>query len=896
MLTITDLHCEYAVNPLGIDVPRPRLSWVLNCSGRNHHQTAYQVIVATSPAGLESGSAPDLWDSGKVETGEILVEYGGRPLRSGERCWWKVRAWEGLDAGLYSEPAWFEMGLLSPEDWQADWIGFPGAWPGKAIYFRRDFKLTKPVLRARIYMSGLGWSELRVNGQRVNDRVLDPPQSGYNKRILYSTDAVEDYLQTGSNTIGVICGSGWYGMVKLLLQLNLTYQDGSTEQIYTKTYHPNRWLIFTGPIKENSIFDGESYDARLEEPLWDAPDVPPKSRLLAACVDDPGGKRVAAALEPIKIVESLRPVAVNQPRPGVFVFDMGQNIAGWARLRAQGASGTRISLTYAETLYQDGTINRENLRHARAEDIYILNGKGDEIWEPRFTYHGFRYVQVEGYPGEPTADQIQGRVVRSAVEISGDFNCSSDLFNRIHQMVRWTEAGNLHSLPTDCPQRDERMGWLNDMAARTEEAVYNYNLARLLSKWIADIADAQHPVTGAITDTAPFRWGHRPADPVSVCYLLIPWLLYVHYSDTHTMADHFDGMKAWVDYLTSRSQDEIVEYSYYGDWAPPIQFGVQESQGSSAVSKDTPGSLVSTACYIYSARLLSQMARILGKDRDADHYLALSVSAASKFDSVFWDKMDGRYGSNNQSCNAITLYMGIVPVNRKEQVILNLVNQVIANDFHLTTGNICTKYLLEALSEAGRADLAFDIAAQETYPSWGYMLANGATTLWERWEKATGNGMNSHNHPMLGSVDAWFYRFIAGIQADPSGPGFERFDIRPHIIGNLKHARATLKTLRGRISCGWETQENSLVLTLSIPVGCQARVFIPLNATGSLKESDLVLWQSEQAMLPLRDGIALQRAGTHLICSIGSGDYQFTAVQLHEENTLTINTEPPTGV
>jgi alpha-L-rhamnosidase len=877
MLTCVDLRCEYATNPLGIDAARPRLSWVLNAGVRDQSQSAYQILAASSPHLLETGAAADLWDSGKVESGDILVEYAGRPLASGERCWWKVRAWDQDDQpGPESDSAWFEMGLLGPEDWSANWVGFPGTWPGKALYFRRDFKIEKPVLRARIYMAGLGWSELRVNGQRVNDRVLDPPQSDYSKRILYSTDAVEDFLRPGNNTLGVTCGNGWFGTVRLLVQMHIDFEDGSHRTMITEHSFPECWQVSTGPIRENSVYDGEVFDARLDNPLWDAPDAVPTGLWLpVACADGPNGKRVAAALEPIRVVETLQAKAITQPKAGVFVFDLGQNIAGWAKLRAAGPAGQQVSLKFAETLYPDGTINRENLRGARAEDIYILKGEGVETWEPHFTYHGFRYIQVEGYPGTPTADDILGRFVRSSVEPSGEFSCSSELFNRIFKLVWQTEAANLHSLPTDCPQRDERMGWLNDMAARTEGALYNFNLVRLHSKWTADIEDEQDPSTGAITDTAPYRWGRRPADPVSVCYLLIPWLLYVHYGDKHTMAARYAGMKAWVDYLTTRTNDSIVDYSYYGDWAPPVQFGEDGSLGSSAVSKNTPGSLVSTACYAYSARLLSRIANVLGNATDVQAYSALADQITARYNTCYWDEASCGYGTNNQSCNAISLYMGLVPEERRARVVTSLVDNVVRlNDGHLTTGNICTKYLLEALTTAGRADIACLIASQETYPSWGYMLANGATTLWERWELATGGGMNSHSHPMLGSVGAWFYRAVAGLQAIVSGPGFERFDVRPNMVGNLTWARTALKTVRGTIECGWQQADHALTLDLVVPVGSQSRVFLPLAEGATLREGETVLWKNEQPTDS--NDYEIRRDGDNLVFFVGSGTYRFS--------------------
>lgn len=878
MLTLSELRCEYAVDPLGIDVAWPRLSWIATAEGRGQLQTAYQLLAATSRTGLECDE-PDLWDSGKIVSAANLVTYAGQALTGELGVWWRVRAWDGEDRpGPYSAPAYFEMGLLAPEDWDAAWIGFPGAWSGKAMYFRRDFKIEKPVRRARIYMAGLGYAELRVNGHKANERVLDPPQTDYSKRVLYSTDAVETLLRRGNNTLGVICGNGWFGSARLLLQMHIDYTDGSRETIVTETFWPQPWLVFPGPLVENSIYDGETYDARLENSRWDDPDAKPPAGLVASCADSPGGKLEAAALEPIQVVETRRAVRISTPAPGVYVFDMGQNMAGWSRLRVRGTAGCRVLLRFAESIYPDGTVNQENLRSAKAADTYILRGEGEESWEPRFTYHGFRYVQVEGYPGVPTEDDVVARIVRSAVAQAGSFASSNELFNRIDRMVRWTEASNLHGVPTDCPQRDERMGWLNDLAARSEEAIYNFDMARLLAKWVGDIADAQDPRTGAITDTAPFRWGRRPADPVSVCYLQIPWLLYVHYGDKYTLRKHFGGMKAWVDFLTSCAQGGIIPYSYYGDWAPPIHLGISGSQGSSAVSRDTPGELVSTACYAFSLDLLSRIACVMEQEDECAAYAALAVQVKHAYHRRFWDEAAGGYGSNNQSCNAISLYMDMVPPECTQRVVANLVRDVVElNECHLTTGNICSKYLLEALTAAGCGDVAYSIANQETYPSWGYMLANGATTLWERWELATGSGMNSHNHPMLGSVGSWLYRAIGGIRADEGAPGFTGFEVRPHIDPRMQHAQSTLQTIRGEVGSAWQVHDGQVQLAVRVPPGSTARVFLPVSLGETLLESNTVVWKEERAGPPMPGIQGIVRQDEVVVCTVGSGEYQFAA-------------------
>ncbi|MBC8171774.1 MAG: family 78 glycoside hydrolase catalytic domain [Anaerolineae bacterium] len=746
--------------------------------------------------------------------------------------------------------------------------------------------MEKPIKTARAYVCGLGWYELYLNGQKVGQRVLDPAQTDFSKRVLYTTYDITSHLQSGANVVGVIVGNGWYGTPKLLTQIEIHFEDDTTMLVVTgrRGYESHWWRVADGAIIENTIFDGEVYDARLERPEWNKPEgfskkYPNLDMWAGAMITEaPGGQLVAQALEPVQVVETLKAQKISQPQPGIYVLDVGQNLAGWGLLTAQGASGTTITMRYAESLYEDGTVNQENLRSARARDVYILKGEGVEVWEPRFTYHGFRYIQIEGFPGELTSlESVLIRVVRSAVEPTGQFECDHPLLNQLHRAIWWTEASNLHGVPTDCPQRNERMGWLNDMAARSEELIHNFDVSRLLPKWLNDIEDTQDS-DGTITDTAPYRWGVRPADPVSVCYLLIPWLLYCHYGDRHVLQTHYPGMKQWVDYLTTQAEACIVNYSYYGDWAPPITESIEGSLGSSAVARNTPGPLVSTAYYAYGAKLLSKIAHALGQDHEAAAQQKLFEQIRGAFNAAFWDETHGGYGTNNQACNSLALYIGLVPEERKAQVIANLVHDIKQQDCHLTTGNLCTKYVLEVLTEAGHGDLAFALATQTTYPSWGFMLLNGATTIWERWEQKTGSGMNSHNHPMFGSVGAWLYRRLAGIQVDETGPGFARFLICPSVPPDMKSARASLKTMRGIIECAWEVQGHEFSLKVQIPVGSEAQIripkFIPTDMV-SIAESSIVLWAKGQEMGTLKDIHNLQQEGHAIAFTVGSGVYHF---------------------
>jgi alpha-L-rhamnosidase len=874
---VDDLRCEYAVNPIGLDVPAPRLSWRLISGRRGERQTAYQIQAATTPDHLQSGR-PDLWDTGRIISDRsVQVAYGGPRLKSRQKVYWRVRVWDKDGRPTpYSALAHWEMGLLDPADWKAGWIGYPEGWPGRPLYFRRDLRITKEVRQARAYVAGLGYYELRINGQRVGDHVLDPGWTDYSKRVLYVTYDVGGMLRQGNNAIAAVVGQGRYGMPKLLLQVEVQYADGTAETIYTRGGHgAMSWRVTSGPILASSVFDGETYDARLEKPGWDSPEgklPPPSDRTegwtTAVPVEPPGGRLIAQKLEPIRVVQTLSPVKLSEPKPGLAVYDTGQNLAGWAELRVSGPRATRVTLRFAENLYPDGTVNQENLRKAAATDVYILKGEGLEIWEPKFTYHGFRYVQVEGLPQRPTLDHIQIKVVRSAVEAAGKLETSNDLINRIQKMVWWTEASNLHSVPTDCPQRDERQGWMNDLTVRLEEMILNFEVPRFLTKFLDDVRDTQQ-ADGAIADTVPFRWGQRPADPVSASFLLLAWLPYEYYDDTRLIQEHFDAFKAWVDFLWSKTQNGIVTYGYYGDWSPPRAFAVGGLLGIGANSKDTPERLMSTGYLYYSARITAHMASALQRPKERARYEEIARRVAEAFQREYWNEKVGGYGANNQAANSFALYLGLVPKERVPRVVENLVKDVESNGFHLTTGNLCTKYLLEALSEHGRSDVAYRIATQTTYPSWGYMLDNGATTLWERWEHMTGGQMNSHNHPMMGSVSAWFYRHLAGIQPDPEAPGFRRFLLKPQPVEGLDWVLGEWRSPYGLIRSSWRRTEKGLAWEVVVPPNSAAEVWLPAARGKRVTESGRKLEQAEGVR-------RLKEHGDALVLEVSSGSYEFT--------------------
>jgi alpha-L-rhamnosidase len=844
------LRCEYLANPIGVDVRQPRFCWVLEHSERGQKQTAYQILVSTQPACEKS----DMWDSEKVSSVESTqIIYKGKPLASDKSYYWRVRYWDkDENLGPYSEIATFDTGLISKEDWNGTWIG-------GANQLRKEFQVNGRVVRAHAFICGLGYSELRLNGRKVGANVLDPGWTTYDKRALYVGYDVTNMIQQGANAAGVLLGKGWYKSTALLFQLNIQLADGQTIRVVSDSL----WKSKNGPIVEDSIYNGEIYDARLEMPGWDRPGYDDKSWKPVEGIQGPKGVLSAQMMPPIRVVDTIVPLKMANPKPGVYVFDMGQNTSGWARLRVSGPAGAVVKMRFAEMLYDDGMLNQENLRAARAEDTYILKGEGEETYEPRFTYHGFRYVEVTGFPGVPNAETIRGRVVHSSVKQAGSFACSKPVLNSLQRIITWGQKTNLHSIPTDCNQRDERMGWMGDAQGTAEEAMMNFDMAAFYTNFIRDIRDVQDDA-GTITDTVPHIWGSRPADPAwGTAYPLLCWYMYQYYGDKRILEEQYDGLKKYVEFLRSKTENGLLKYSYYGDWV--------------AVEK-TPGSIVSSFYYYYDVKILGDIAKILGIEKDAQAYAKLAEGIKATFHSEYFDPKTKNYANGTQTANTLALFLELAPKNERGEAWGNLFdNLVYKNNSHLTTGIIGTKYIMELLTRFDNSDLAYDIATQTTYPSWGYMIENGATTLWELWQLRQGPSMNSHNHPMFGSVGAWLYKALAGITVDPTAVAFEKIRIEPQMVRDLFYASGSIDTLRGRVLSSWSRTEKSVCMEVAIPVGSEAEVILPKFNLKSVvvKESGKTLWAQKKLEPGIPGIMNVTESAQAVILKIGSGRYSF---------------------
>ena len=891
---ILELKTEYAVDPLGLDAAQPRFSWLLESSERGQVQSAYQILVASSEEKLGADNG-DKWDSGKIVSDRsVNVVYEGSELASGARCWWKVRVWDVDDRpSPWSDMATFEMGLLSESDWPGEWIAARGS--ASAPLLRKEFDISKEVARARAYVCGLGWHELYLNGEKAGDHVLDPATTYYDNvhsldidsRVLYVTHDVTDLLRPGTNAVGAMLGHGWYssddghpeGRIPyaerpvLILQMNVEFVDGTRMSVVSD----GTWKSSPGPITANDIAAGEAYDARLEQPGWNAASFSDAGWQDAVVVPAPSGRLVAQNVEPIRVMQRIRPVRMFQLRDDAYIFDMGQFISGWVELRARGPRGTVVTLRHAGRVNVDiSSLDcRNNMSYGKATavadqtDTYTLKGEGLEVWQPRFTLHGFRYVEMIGYPGEPTLDALEGQVVYTSLATTGEFSCSIPLLNQIHQNTCWTLKGSFQGIPQDAAERAERVGWLGDPGFVAEDYLYNFDGARFWAKWLEDIQDAQKP-DGEVPFVCPIHWGAKSYSEWPTwqsTYALFAWYLYQFYGDEPVLAKHYGGIRKQVDYFSARAKDHIMSEGL-GDHMEP------RGDGTTAFwPTRTPDPLCATAYYYETTRILADVARILGHTEDAATYAGLALQIKDAFNHTFFDPETNQYATGSQTSNALALYLGLVPQGREKAVFENLVDDIVnASRGHVSTGIIGTNALEQVLSKYGRPDVMLRIFTQTDFPSWGYGVVSGATTISEDWE---GSHERSVSMKMLCSTEKYLYQDLAGIVR--TSPGYKTLTIAPQVVADVGSAGASVATVRGLVSSSWVRGEQSLALQVTIPVNSRATVSVPkMGLEGVIvKEGGEIVWR-DGAYVSGVPGIAGGSESTDCVSlDVGSGSYSF---------------------
>ncbi|MGI6128315.1 MAG: family 78 glycoside hydrolase catalytic domain, partial [Planifilum sp.] len=731
-------------------------------------------------------------------------------------------------------------------------------------YLRKDFTIDKPIKRARLYSTALGVYEPYINGERVGEDIFAPGWTDYHQRIQYQTYDVTELLQTGENAIGAMLGDGWYaghvGLAgrhvygekpHLLMQLEIDYEDGTSETVATD----GSWKWATGPIVSSDMLMGETYDARKEIPGWNAPDFDDADWSEVDVLEEGvSGELVAQAGPTVQVTEEIEPVEITEPEPGTYVFDLGQNMVGNVRLKVSGEAGETITLRHAEVLNPDGTIYTANLRSAKATDHYTLKGEGEEIYEPHFTFHGFRYVEVTGYSGEPTKDMITGRVMHTAAPFSGHFETSNDMLNQLQSNIRWGQRGNFLSIPTDTPARDERLGWTGDINVFVGAATFNMDVTRFLgSKWLQDLRDAQSE-NGAYPDVAPdvccgegnAGWGDAG--------VTVPYAIWQRYGDTRVIEENYEAMVRWIEYMKENSTDYIRPAPAYGDWLN--------------VNDPTPGELISTAYFAYSTKLLSDMARAIGRTDDAEAFKQLFEDIKAAFNEAFV-KEDGQIAGDSQTAYVLALYMDLLPEDKRQKAADHLVERIKERDWHLSTGFLGTRDLLPVLSDTGHLDVAYRLLLNDTFPSWGYQIKNGATTMWERWDSIRPDGsfqdagMNSFNHYAYGAVGDWMYRNIAGIQHDPDRPGYKHVIIHPRPGGDLTHAKGVYESVYGTIVSDWEQRDGDFRLNVTVPVNTTATVYVPADNEWSVTESGQLAHEAEGVtFVKMEEGYAVYEIGS----------------------------------
>lgn len=898
-LYISGLQCEYLSEPLGIDAEHPRLSWMMKSEARAQKQTAYRILVASNINTLKADFG-DVWDSGKILSKEsVHIEYAGKPLLSGMRYYWKVQVWDQQErVSAWSVASTFEMGLLHAEDWKAKWIDDGSKPPLKEAdfyqdrpspLFRREFSLVKRLRRARLSISGLGYYEASLNGERIGDRYLDPGWTNYAKRVLYSTYDITSLLRSGKNCIGVMLGNGWYspvpmrlfgrfnlrkelpiGTPRLIAQIQFDYSDGTQETLGTD----ETWRVMEGPITRNNVYLGETYDARREIPNWNMPEGT-EGWKPAHLATEPIGALSAQTQPPITVISAVRPRKITPLPKGATIVDFGENFAGRVRLWAKGAEGTTITLRYGELLNADGTLNPltavctqikgepGDTRFGEGvpvpaiqQDTFILKGGGEESFVPRFTFHGFRYVEITGYPRPLTANDIEAQKLSAKLKSSGFFGSANPLLNRLQLVIQNTFRSNLFSVQSDCPHR-EKFGYGGDIVPTADSLLFWYDMAGFYAKVVRDFADAARP-NGGLTETAPYVGiadqglgeGTGPIGWTTAHPFLLA-KLYQYYGDRRLIEEQFEVAKRNVDWIRSKTPNFITEAC----------IGDHESLDPN------PHDVVATAFYYEQARLVARFARLLKRQTDFEEYDRLAENIKASFIQKFVDSTTGKVALGTQACQAFALELDLLPTGTGSLALQNLIKEITeTHQNHLATGIFGTRFVMDTLTRKGQGEIAYRVANQRTFPSWGFMLSEGETTLRETWKNS--DNVYSHNHPMFGSIGAWLFEGVAGIRPADDAVGFDHFLVRPGVFGELKQAFASYTSIHGDIFVSWQRLNGVLTVLVKVPIGTTATLALPTSDSSRTTEGG--------KSVSLSVGVtALGVQDRHALYQLESGSYRF---------------------
>ena len=883
MALVKKLRCEYRENPLGLDVQVPRISWQIHAEERSWLQAAYQIQVS-----LEVGFNSLVWDSGKVLSAQCLhVELTSLTPQASQRYYYQVQVWNDQDEITeWSESAYFEMGLLTVSNWKAEWISAPlEQFPldsEASPLLRRTFSIDRAIKSARIYATSLGLYELQLNGQRVGNQYFSPGWTSYKHRLQYQTYDVIDLLTNGDNALGATLGAGWYkgnlawegqknifgNRTALLLQLHITYMDGTEEKIFSN----EQWRVSTSPILMSELYHGETYDARLEKTNWSTAQYDDIGWYAAEVIVHSKAILVAQENEPVRIIEEVQPIELITTPAGEIVIDFGQNMVGWVRFTIQGSANQEVSIQHAEVLDQTGNFYTENLRAAKQTNHYILKGEGKETYEPHFSFQGFRFVKLIGFTEDVKLVDFTGIVLHSDMEPTGTFQCSDPLINQLQHNILWGQKGNFLDVPTDCPQRDERLGWTGDAQMFIRTSTHLMNVAPFFTKWLRDLAVDQLE-SGGIPFVIPHvlddnshssaAWG----DAAVIC----PWTIYLCYGDTRILEQQYESMKAWIEYMHTQGDNEYLWNTgfHFGDW-----LGLDSKPDSYIGATDRD--FIATAFYAYSTSLLAKTAKVLNKEQDYTTYSHLHAKILEAFAEEFITPF-GRLSVNTQTSTVLALMFNLVAGTTKERTVKKLLELLEESKFHLKTGFVGTPYLNLVLSQTGNTEAAYKLLFQTDYPSWLYQVTKGATTIWEHWDGIKEDGsfwskdMNSFNHYAYGAIGDWLYRYVAGIDTDEATPGYKHIQIKPHPGPGLTWAKAGLESMYGLIHAEWHLTDSNTAMEIRIilPPNTTANVQLPNAQVASLLENGKAI---EQAT-----GISnTQQLDSAVSLTLGSGVYSFT--------------------